>query len=316
MEDCHGLVRLVDDDGRRSRPRDLYRFYHAGDDETLALAGRVAPRRRGRDRRDHRARRARASRRCSPASPASTSPTAEWCAIAGNALSRRRSGSGRASAPARSGCCSRASTCSSHLTVGANVLLAQRLAGGADPDRAATAARQRRSDRRARTAYPHALRRRAGSGRARRALANDPRRPAGRRADRRARLGHGGPGRRTPARARRRTESPSSLPLTTPTSPRPPTASSSWPTDESSPEMTPLVACFDRKPDLRRDGGTGPAAGRRARSATATHRDHGAFGLGQEHPPAPHGRARPSDERRRDLARVHATGRLRPARSR
>ena len=71
--------------------RDLYRFYHAGDEETLALRGVSLTRRARRARRSRRARPVRASRRCSPASPDSTSPTAASCTSrASRCLAARR----------------------------------------------------------------------------------------------------------------------------------------------------------------------------------------------------------------------------------
>ena len=106
----------------------LYRFFHAGDDETLALRGVSL----GVDAGEIVAVTGpvglRASRRCWPASPASTNPTAARSAstASGSRAARRRS------APAlrarRIGMLFQHANLVGHLSVADNVALAQRLA--------------------------------------------------------------------------------------------------------------------------------------------------------------------------------------------
>ena len=67
----------------------LYRFFHAGDDETLALRGVSLARRRAVRSSPCTGPSGRASRRCWTASPASTNPTAAWSCVAGERLTRR-----------------------------------------------------------------------------------------------------------------------------------------------------------------------------------------------------------------------------------
>ena len=148
LGDRHDLVRdgRSELDGPPSRPHDLYRFFHAGDDETLALRG-VSLRVDAGEMVAVTGPSARGSRRCSRASPGSTSPTAASCASRGDADVAPPRGGARAHARrARSACSSSPANLVEHLSVARRTSsLAQRLAatstapGADDAPRAARA---------------------------------------------------------------------------------------------------------------------------------------------------------------------------------
>ena len=153
----------------------LYRFFHAGDDETLALRGVSLDGRGRRDRRRHRAVGLGQVDAAGLPRRASTSPTAAWSAspASGSRAGPRRSA--RACAPARIGVLYQQANLVGHLSVADNVALAQRLAGA----RRARLARGRARALRDRRTAPHARPAQLSGGELARAglavaLANDP----------------------------------------------------------------------------------------------------------------------------------------------
>ena len=140
------------DRGARLEGHDLYRFFHTGEDETLALRGvslSVAPARSP----PPRARRARANPRCWRAWRDSTSPTAGTCRWTVCGYHGDRRPSGRGSAPPRSACSS--SSQPHRAPVGVRQRGA-RSADGRQADRFELARRAARAlrDRRSRVAPP------------------------------------------------------------------------------------------------------------------------------------------------------------------
>ena len=254
---------------------DLYRFYHAGDDETLALRGVSLTAAPGRDRRGHRDRRARGKSTLLACLAGLDEPSGGVVRVLRRApFPSLRAGSAPASARSSIGMLFQSGNLLGHLDVRTNVLLAQRLAGRVDPARVGP--RCSPASGSPATCHVTATPQLSGGELARAglavALANEPQllladEPTGELdtvtaaqivALLRERAAAGT--RDCHCHAQRRT------------SPRPPTASSSSPTDGSSPEMKPLVALLS---DASRSYGAEGArptrcARRRATSATAT----------------------------------------------
>ena len=168
----------------------LYRFFHAGDDETLALQGVSLGSRARASSSPSPARPGRASRRCWPAWLAWTSPTAGSVIVDGARLSRRPEEERARIRGARIGMLFQQANLVGHLSVADNLALAQRIGDGSAPVASGASQVLERCgiDHRASRAAVAAVGGRAGArrprGGARQRPAGDPRR----RADRRARL--------------------------------------------------------------------------------------------------------------------------------